>query len=414
VRSTRGIAGRAKLLAPVAFLVLCAAAWADPTVQVLYSFTTYSDGGFPNASVLLGPDGQLFGVTSTDGEGDGGVVFDVYPTSSGSWTETSIHTFGLKSGDGISPDGPLVADGAGNLYGATAGGGYGPCPHAQCGIVYELSPNSDGTWKETGLHAFHGFDGQMPIGGLVFDRAVDLWGTTGAGGLINGKASDFGTVFMLDREQGWQLTTIYTFTGESDGGIPQASLAIDADGNVWGTTTVGGVNNHGTVFELTPASGAWTFTTVHEFTGGEDGGTPVYGQLVFDRSGNAYGTTYDGGDSNCHCGVVFAIQKSGGTWHETGIHSFTGSDGRYPYGGLTFDRSGNLYGTTSGKNGDYGTIFRLQNSAGIWQLDTIYSFDFVHGAYPYAGLVFGNDGTIYGTTNGGGVLGAGTVYEVVP
>ena len=399
----------------ISLLILTAhAAWAGQTPQVLYSFTGYADGGSPVNPVLVDNNGNLYGVTPTNGAGDAGVVFEV-SSASGDWTETVIHTFGIERGDGATPWGQLIADSAGNIYGTTAIGGDVSCPHAQCGTVFELSPNANGSWTETALHDFHGYDGQLPIGGVIFDRGGNLWGTTSGGGTVSGKLSGFGTVFVLLRAQGWKLKTIYSFEGEADGGIPQASLSLDSEGNIWGTTSVAGTYGYGTVFKVTPSAGGWALNTIHDFTGGSDGGSPTYGQLIFDESGNVYGTTIQGGDPACSCGVVFSLEPSNGIWREKTLHGFSGkADGRYPYGGLTFDKSGTLYGTTAGRNTDYGNIFRLVNSNGQWQFELAYTFDSVHGAYPYAAVTFGPDGTLYGTTNGGGVLGAGTVYTLAP
>lgn len=412
-------AGRLSLSAAILLssLTLTAhAVSAAPAIKVLYNFTGYADGGFPVNPVLVDSSGNLYGVTPTDGSGDGGVAFELSLGSSGTWTETVIHTFGIEQGDGATPEGQLISDSAGNIYGTTAIGGDVSCPNNQCGTVFELSPNSDGTWTETILHDFDGFDGQLPIGGVIFDRAGNLWGTTSEGGTTSsGKLSDYGTVFELVRVQNWKLATVYAFPRRADGEVPQASLSVDPEGNIWGTTSTAGAYGYGTVFEVTQSDSGWALNTVYDFTGGSDGGSPIYGQLIFDRSGNVYGTNIKGGDPTCACGVVFSLEQSDGTWQEKTLYSFSGKgDGRYPYGGLTFDKSGVLYGTTAGRNVDYGNIFRLVNSDGQWQFDVLYSFDFVHGAYSDAAVTVGRDGTLYGTTNGGGVLGVGAVYSLVP
>lgn len=185
---------------------------------------------------------------------------------------------------------------------------------------------------------------------------------------------------------------------------------------MWGTTSSAGNYGAGTVFELQRSGAVWEFSTVYEFTGGADGGQPVYGTLIFDQSGNVYGTTLSGGNSACKCGVVFDLVLVNGSWQENPIYAFTGkADGEYPRAGLAFDRTGRLYGTTSGNgSAKYGNIFRLANSDGQWNFNVVYTFDFVHGAYPLGGIAIGQGDTLYGSTNSGGGIGEGIAYEIAP
>ncbi len=388
-----------------------------PEEQVIYTFTGYADGGSPMSPVVLDSKGNIYGVTELGGSWDAGTVFEVSPAKDG-WNETVLHNCGTKTGgDGISPMGQLIGDAVGNLYGTTASGGNTFCTTNQCGTVLKLSHSSGETgaaWAETLLHSFHGYDGEMPVGGVIFDRDGNLWGTTSF------EALGWGTVFVLVRSQNWKLHTIHAFTGGPDGGWPQASLSIDANGNIWGTTTWGGSYGYGTVFQVTKPTDQPRLLTIHEFTGGSDGGSPMYGQLIFDRAGNIYGTTFYGGAGSCTgdwmgCGVVFELQQSGGSWNEKVLYSFGGSgDGRYPAGGLAFDGLGRLYGTTSdsGELSEYGNVFRLTQANGEWRFEVVYKFDFIHGATPYAGLTFDGRGNLYGTTSSGGRVGAGTVFEI--
>ena len=202
------------------------------------------------------------------------------------------------------------------------------------------------------LHSFSGGgDGGTPSAGLIMDRAGNLYGTAQYGGAGNG------TVFKLSHPgSGWILSTLYAFQGGNDGLGPEARVIFGPDGGLYGTTTSGGFQGYGTVFELRPPVTAcksaicpWTETVLYRFQGGSDGIDPAYGDLSFDPMGNLYGTTSGGGLQLCSgntCGVVFKLARSGGGWTESVLYSFTGgNDGGTPYSGVILDSTGNLYGT---------------------------------------------------------------------
>jgi uncharacterized repeat protein (TIGR03803 family) len=308
-------------------------------------------------------------------------------------------------------NGDLIFDGAGNLYGTTFEGG--DCQ--SCGTVFRLSPNSDGTWKRTTLFEFNGKDeGGSPRAGLAMDAAGNLYGTTTA----NGEFGD-GTVFELSplKDGAWKLTTILPFNGEN-GAVPQAHLILDAAGNLYGTTIQGGNSacnaGCGTVFELSPAAdGTWKHTTLLEFNG-KDGASP-YCPLVFDASGNLYGTTAGGGKFGD--GTIFELlPESDGVWHFTTLFAFNDKDGAFPRGGLVLDAAGNLYGTTEGAGQTFkpGTVFKLSHeSNGAWKLTTILEFDIRNGSTPTAGLIFDPAGNLYGNANDGS-FGEGIVFRLSP
>ncbi len=236
-----------------------------------------------------------------------------------------------------------------------------------------------------------GHDGHTPQAGVVFDADGNLYGTTIIGGTHN-----FGTVFELSPVAGggWAETVIHSFTGGLDGGDPFAALTLDAPGNLYGITEVGGAHDNGTVFEFSPVSGGgWHETVLHSFTGGLDGQDPL-GSLVFDAAGNLYGTAANGGAHGN--GNVFELSpSSGGLWHETVLHSFTGgTDGGAPVSNLVFDTAGNLYGTTEaggiasdctsgGRNG-CGIVFELSPISGGWHETVIHAFNGTNGAFPLA------------------------------
>ena len=224
--------------------------------------------------------------------------------------------------------------------------------------------------------------------------------------------------------QAQTFTTLYNFTGNTDGGMPSAGLSMDRAGNLYGTASAGGNRicrpTCGTVFKLTPKGSGWVFSRIYAFSG-MDGDTPEGGVIV-GPDGNLYGTTMHGGASEL--GVVFRLQPPPTickaflcSWNETVLHSFSGADGAYPYfGSLVFDKAGNIFGTTSG-GGTFGlgAVYELSPSSGGWTEEVIYSFQpGQDAAYPYAGVVFDSAGNLYGTTTGGGTTGSGTVYELSP
>jgi uncharacterized repeat protein (TIGR03803 family) len=336
--------------------------------------------------------------------------------------ERKLHNFGITGTDSAEPYyAGLIFDAAGNLYGTTVNGGsYGE------GTVFELTPDGSGGWAEKKLHNFGitGADGTGPAAGLIFDSAGNLYGTTTTGGTYGQ-----GTVFELtpNGSGGWVEKVLHNFgiTGGTDGTAPFAGLIFDSAGSLYGTTVLGGRYNAGTVFELTPnGSGGWTEKKLHNFNNNGTDGYQPYGGLIFDATGNLYGTTYYGGDYPCGsrgCGTVFELTpEQGGGWTEKKLHNFgiDGTDGVNPSAGLIFDSAGSLYSTTYA-GGDYGsgTVFELTpNGSGGWTEKKLHNFgiDGADGVNPYAGLIFDTAGNLYGTTNVGGDYSSGTVFELTP
>lgn len=273
------------------------------------------------------------------------------------------------------------------------------------------------------IHNFTGgLDGRNPYAGLTMDAAGNLYGTTCGAACAFG-ASNGGTVFRLSKKgPGWLVTVLYTFRGGNDGAGPAARVIIGPNGSLYGTTMYGGGSGCGgsgcgTVFNLRPPPsvsptvfGGWTETTLYSFQGGSDGAAPAFGDLVFDQSGNIYGTTSYGGTANQ--GLVFELTPSGSGWKENVLYSFAGLyDGNGPLGGVVFDQSGNLYGTTMlGGDGDYGMVFELTPSESGWAEMILHSFQGGNdGSYPIAGMAPGSYGNV-GTTSVGGANGGGTVF----
>jgi uncharacterized repeat protein (TIGR03803 family) len=289
----------------------------------------------------------------------------------------------------------LIRDGAGNLCGATSEGGA-----LDEGVLYKV----DTAGRETVLHSFTGgADGASPSGNLLLDSAGNLYGTAFFGGVANGKAG-FGVVYRVDAAG--QESVLYSFTGGTDGGNPKAGVVRDPEGNLYGTTLLGGAAGEGVVFKLDTSGRE---TVLHTFTGGTDGGEPEAG-VIRDSGGNLYGTTFSGGAAGA--GVVYMLSPSG---QETVLYSFAGFEAAgNPYAGVVRDPAGNLYGTTvnggttsSGGAGE-GAVFEV-DAAGTYSV--LYTFTGgADGGVPFMGVVRDPAGNLYGATSSG----RGVVYEIGP
>jgi uncharacterized repeat protein (TIGR03803 family) len=289
-------------------------------------------------------------------------------------------------------------------------------------VAFELSPPSSGAWKETVLHAFTGGkDGMQPMAGLIFDNAGNLYGTTQFGGSLSAcLGNGCGTVFELSPKPSgpWKEIVLRSFLGVDDGANPLSGLVFDTAENLYGTTAQGGSGYGGTVFRLSPLSGgAWQETVLYRFLGPPQDGFDPRSDLVFDVEGNLYGTTVYGGSAGI--GAVFELSPgTNGAWKETLIASLTNSEeqGAFPLGGVVFDVGGSLWGTaSSGGFNNNGGIFALSpGSNGSWSIHQFDTFDGYTGALPAAGMIFDASGNLYGTTEEGGALGYGGVFEITP
>jgi len=299
------------------------------TYNTLYDFST---GGEDNTwGLTFDSAGDLYGTTWRDGSTDYGVVFELLPSKSGTWRKKVIRGFKGTAGGSNAPSGNVIFDKAGNLYGVAV--------VSNVGIVFKLTPRKRGQWKEEILRAF----GSQGINaGLVFDSTGNLYGTTSAGG-----AYGAGTVFKLSLVKGkWTEQVLYDFTGGSDGSNPDSGVLLDAAGNLYGTTSYGGTDGGGVVFELTPGqNGKWSESVVENFH------YHPY-SLIADTSGNLYGTAGE---------LVFELQHlKDGQWREDVLYRFTGADAHAGPQGLVFDSAGNLYGATwAGGVYGSGTIYEL-------------------------------------------------------
>jgi len=408
--------GRARqlVLCASALAVVCGyggAAQAAPKLKVLFSFVNLK-GSNPHASLIKDGAGDLYGATAGGGENSDGVVFELTPPAAGKkhWTETVLKAF--NGADGNSSLGSLVADAAGNLYGTTDYGGA-----SNEGVVFQLSPPKGGkkAWAEKVLQSFDGTNGGYPEVGLIADGAGNLYGTT-----IFGGANGDGVVFELsppkEGKKAWTETVLQTFDG-ANGQAPTGNLTADGAGDLYGATEAGGPNGNGVVYELSPpAEGQtdWTETVLQSFESYAPNGS-----LIVDGAGNLYGTTALGGTNGD--GSVFELSPPTGgktTWTQTVLYSFDGADGNAPFGGLIKDTAGNFYGTTVGGGANsWGVAFELsppKQGKKAWTEKVLQSFDGTNGKYPEAGLIVDSEGNLYGTTYEGGANDDGVVFKVTP
>jgi len=388
-------------------LFFCAVGLQASTTEIIYSFAGDEDGEYTDTDVAIDAAGNLYGTSVLGGESGGGTVWQLSNVG-GSWVHTVLYSF-TGGRDGGEPYKGVTLDAAGNLYGTAVTGGSGSC-EGGCGVTYKLT-KSGSTYTQSVIHAFTGgVDGSGPGARVELDKQGNVYGMTPTGG-----ANGLGTIYALHPKPngGWATKVIHTFTGGADGSSGSAGKMDLRGGHLYGAATTGGVHGAGTVFELTPTqSGEWDFKTLYSFQGEPDGVFP-YGALLFDGGGNIYGTTYYGGANDV--GTVYRLSPTGvGEWNERVLYSFgTGSDGNSSISNLVFDSSGNLYGTTSEGGSGSGTIFKLARGTLIESIP--HSFQGPpDGAFPYAGMVSAGDGTFFGATVHGGDDGEGAIYKFTP
>lgn len=376
--------------------------------RVLHSFADDGHQPFlPRGGLIADGAGNLYGASEYGGEaitancvGGCGTVFELTGGEA-----IVLHSF-TGGSDGAVPLAGLAADATGNLYGATYAGGTGTCDGG-CGIVFKVAP--DGT--ETVLHSFQsGSDGARSIAGLIVDEAGNVYGTSLYGGGTAGTycPEGCGTVFKVAPDG--TETILHAFAGyPSDGAESESGLLADEAGNFYGMTVVGGAYEGGTIFKLTPDG---TETVLHSFRK-RDGKNPV-GSLIADEAGNLYGTAQNGGTGRAcdgGCGTVFKLAPDG-TF--TVLHSFRGGnrDGSVPYSGLLADEAGNLYGTTVlGGRSDFGVVFKLAPD-GTQSVLHSFAGGQSDGQYGDTNLILDQRGYLYGTTAQGGTNDLGIVYKV--
>ncbi len=342
------------------------------------------------------------------------------------WTETVLHTFAGGPSDGAGPYSNLIFDSSGNLYGVTEAGGLTTCLGGSsigCGVVYRISPSLEYTivYKFGSVPS----DGWSPAGQLAMDTSGSIYGTTIFGGMSTYSS---GTVFRLTPPavpgSTWTESVLHVFGTGTDGYWPFGGVAFSADGSLFGTTEFGGTSGGGTVFELSPpaeAGAVWAESVLHDFSRLAGGFGPASG-VTFDSSGNFYGSTGESTGPRAD-GTVFQLNppsQTGGRWAGSTLFAFGGQDGNGPsYSTPALDASGNLWITTAG-GGAYnaGTLVELAPPAfpgQPWVQKLVYSFsNGWNGGSPDFGVTIGPDGTLYGTTSGGGDNSSGIVYQYKP
>jgi uncharacterized repeat protein (TIGR03803 family) len=359
--------------------------------KVLYSFGVPPDAEFPTAGLVRDNSGNLYGTTIFGGAFGNGAVYRV----DASGKETVLYDF-MGGKDGGLPFAGVIRDSQGNLYGTTTQGGDLSCDTPiGCGTVYKV----DSSGHETVLHRFtSGVDGEYPYGGLYRDGTGNLYGTTVNGG----SSANYGTVFKVTRSG--QETVLYRFKGKRDGAFSFGALVADSIGRLYGTTTQFGSSGGGSVFRLNSPGQVTTLGNLQP----SSGESPTAG-VTRDGAGNLYVAATFGGTYGA--GSVLKISPSG---KQTMLYSFTnGSDGGTPYAGVIRDAVGNLYGTAFfGGTGGFGTVFKLDAENNF---TVLYSFTGGEdGGNPWGGLTIDASGNLYGTNSFGGVSGNGVVYKVIP
>jgi uncharacterized repeat protein (TIGR03803 family) len=414
-----------------------------PTERILWNFDSI-DGAKPAAGLIVDRKGNLYSTTSEGGAYGYGTVFELTPppTVGGSWTESVLWSF--NGSDGREPLAGLIADKSGNFYGTTIeGGGYSQPVGGGTVFELTPPPTAGGSWTESILWSFgSGGDGSYPFAGVIMDKSGNLYGTTGDGGTY-GSGTVFELTPPSTVGGSWTESILWNFGNGSDGQNPAAGVIMDKSGNLYGTTFMGGIyqgpfdTSWGTVFKLTPPSisgGNWTESILWNFGNFGDGQNPAAG-VIMDARGNLYGTTELGGNYGVNFpglpadgGTVFELippPTGGGDWSESLLWDFAqGEDGANPGAGVIMDARGNLYGTTelggAYGRGDFvvgGTVFELtppQTGGSESILWSFFSSD-TDGYQPSGGLLMDTNGNLYGTTTLGGTspdAAAGTVFEI--
>jgi len=366
------------------------------------------------AGLIIDQAGNLYGTASGGGQTNGcfsgcGVAFRLKP-SSGGWILTPLYLFqgGQQSGlDGANPEARMVFAADGTLYGTTFDGGGNSCNTSTCGTVFKLSPPATACksalcgWDETVVYRFIGPPhAGLPINGpLVFDQAGNLYGTA------RGGPEGYGVIYELTHSGGaWSEDDL------ADGGNPFTGVIFDTTGNLYGGNQGEG---YGGIYQLVHSGSGWTMNPILTVLSGDTGGPPL-GGLIFDDSGNLYGSMAGAGPNGG--GTVFEL--SAGTWNFNLLYGLSGEEG--PEESLTMDSSGNVYGTTWGDGAyDYGNVFKLSPSANGWVYTDLYDFTGgSDGAYPVSNVVIDAQGNLYGSASRGGSEscsnGCGVVWEITP
>ncbi len=416
------------LLAASILLVFAASAVQAQTFAVIHSFTG-PDGDVPEAGLTMDRAGNLYGTTRSGGAFLQPPFCDVYiPIGCGIVFKLSQHNsvwqlatiFSFDGPDGAYPMTPVTIGTSGILYGTTSVGAACQFSPYGCGTVFKLTPPgrsivsaSLSSWTEAVVHAFTGNDDGGPFpGALIFDKAGNMYGPSFWGG-----SSGNGVIFEFSPSgNNWTENVLYTFQGGADGWGPHDIVGDGSFDHLFGATHGGGSNGCdgtgcGTIYELTRMGSVWIKTTLHVFTDGMDGAWPDAAPIM-DSAGNLYGTTSGAYTST---GTVWEMSPSGNGWTFTTLHVFAGCANCGPYGGVTMDAAGNLYGTTyTGGSLGLGNAFKLSLVHEQWTYTDLHDFTGGDdGDLPHGNVLLDSDGNLYGTTTHGGLYGlSGVVWEI--
>jgi uncharacterized repeat protein (TIGR03803 family) len=416
--SNRGVLAVRRSLVLSLLSMMCIAASFMPasaqTYTTLHSFANSPDGASPFGGLVADAKGNFYGTTQYGGTLYGGTVFELSPPAmvGGDWTETVIWNFagGLT---GNTPSYQLVMDAKGNLYGEVQSGGN---PFCSCGGVFVLVPpkTSGGNWSERIIYAPASAGGNSGsdvfYGGLILDASGAVYGTQFGGG-----TNSQGLAFKIAPVAGggFRETDLYNFGGAStDSMQPWGPLTLDASGNLYGVSLLGGASGNGTAYKLTPpagGSGAWNNTILYSFPGGSGGCQPE-GNVILDKGGKVYGqTTACGGSANR--GIIFRLTPptGSGSWTESVLHTFSSTDGGGLYPSLALNAKTNVFYGTSFYAG---VVFELKPPAGgsgRWIEEVLATTTF-----PLGPVVWDANGTLYGTAYSGGSSASGTAFSIAP
>jgi uncharacterized repeat protein (TIGR03803 family) len=396
------------------FVILFTVGFAQPTyaqIQTLYNFPKSLHGCEP-AHLIMDEAGNLYGTAGDPNwTPNCGMIFELQPQGNGQWKFQLLHA--LRNNTQISQQAPLTRDAQGNLYAGIVKNLYGA--NSRSAIV-ELSRGANGRWTYKLIYEFGPGNGSLPSS-LIVDASGNLFGTTFLGG-----TGSSGMVFELSPGAGGQWTeqVLYNFSGYFD---DPDGLIMDAAGNLFGTTYYGGFCSNGSVFEVDKSSGGWPYSLLYSFCGNNSGGILASGGLVFDAAGNLYGTNTQGSGQACGmtgCGTVFELSQQNG-WAEGTIFEFNNSDGIGPFA-LTIDAAGELYGMTASGGGGFGTMFKLSPGGNRqWTEQTVYRFKLngIHTKYPCCNLLVDSAGNVFGATTSVENTGTqyyewGSVFEYAP
>jgi uncharacterized repeat protein (TIGR03803 family) len=386
---------------------------AAATEKVLYNFSIGTTGAdrSPIYPLVFDSAGNLYGATGLNGAFES-EVFQLAPNTDGTWSENILYLFPQTF---VQPSTPLLIDSAGNLYGGSLYGKSG------AGFLFELS-DTGGSWQPSNIHNFEYADGSYPDS-LAFGPDGDIYGLADYGGGSSGNCdqSSCGTVYRLIKQTDgtWKIQLIHSFTGGADGGnpVPIGAVAFGSSGQIYVASQVAGKGG-GQIIEFAPVGTGWREKVLLEFdTAGFKGGSFPQQGLAIDSAGNLYGTTNGGGSAGF--GLIYELSPgASGKWKETVLYNFQGgNDGSAPIGPVTFDAAGNLYGTTNtGGTSGKGTVWELYPGTSGWTETVLHDFagGVSDGANPQGGVILDSAGNLYGVTPTGGTSGYGVAYEVIP